>query len=206
MRARTLLLLPLFWLLAASPGHADSDDEVVAALADAIAAYGTGDLEAALGHVEVARGLLSQALGDVTAPPPTANRVADRYRSNAGELLECLQYYEIYALGADPALDGIFAYLRRELGAIEHFNHVDGKPSSSGGIRLSWDPFTHLVREIDDLDISYDPFTKKITQIGKYKVDYNPFSKLPTKIGGIEYDWDPFDRTHLRQVAGKDVD
>ena len=204
MRVRMLLLFPAFCYLAVTPGHADSDDEVVAALADAIAAYGAGDLEAALDRVDVARELLSQALGD--APPPPADRVADRYRSNASELLDCLRYYEIFALGKDPALDGVFAYLHRELGAIDYFNHLDGNPSSSGEVRLSWDPFTHLIREIDDLDVSYDPFTKKIREVGKYKVDYNPFTKVPTKIGGIEYDWDPFDKTHLRRVAGRDVD
>lgn len=208
MKLRSILPLAALVLFSA-PADAGNDDDILLDLAHAIAAYGAGDLETALDHVEVARELLMDALGrpEVSPPPPPpARREPDRYRSNARELLDCLQYYEVYAYGKDAELDRAYDTLRGDLGSVDHFNRMDGQPSSSGGLSLDWDPFTKLIREIEDLDISYDPFTKKIREVGEYDIDYNPFTKLPTEIGGIDFDWDPFDKTKLRKVAGVDVD
>jgi hypothetical protein len=157
------------------------------------------------GEDATAADLLEEALATLRPLPLAPEPVGpDVPRGNAGQLLDYLDVYALYALGQQSDLDDVYDILRAELLRIDAIDSLWPRPSRWEGYDLDFDPFTHLVDEVGGLAIAYDPFRPQIVKIGRFEIDYDPFTHQPVDIGGIELDYDPFSHRPTA-IAGVEI-
>jgi hypothetical protein len=178
------------------PDYGSADSIHVAILA-ALHAYGRDDIVTARSWLALASRQLAGIERARSAPAP--------YRfSNAGQLIDVLQLYRLYAAGRRPELDAQYEKLLTRLAQIAWLNRDSERPDHLGAERVEYHLITHLVTRIGDVPVDYHLITQQITRVGDLSVDYHLNTRMPTRIGGIEFEYDLIDG-RVTRVAGVDV-
>ncbi len=125
--------------------------------------------------------------------------------SNAPQLLDALQLYDLFARGGSPELDATYAELIDILVVVERVNASPVKPERFGAVPLDYHLIHHLVTEVGETRVDYHLITWQIDRIGDTRIDYDLITRMPTKIGPIEYRYRAGSNV-LESVAGVRVD